>query len=90
MLSCRSNSNSSVASTNTKTGAKPSKPRLKIRVSDSVILKRNAEMRNVSDFVVKNLMGEILSGGHFIENLSNCVSAAPTGKGIEIETMKDR
>ena len=47
-------------------------------------------MRNVSDFIVKNLMGEILSGGHFIENLSNCVSAAPTGKGIEIETMKDR
>ena len=85
MLSCRSNSNSSVASTSTKTGAKPSKPRLKICATDSAILKRNAEMRNVSDFIIKNLLGEIVSGGHFVENLSTCVSAAPSGKGIEIQ-----
>ena len=47
-----------------------------------MILKRNKELRNISDFIINDLFREIISGPDFTDYLANAIFTAPSGNGL--------
>ena len=59
------------------------KSRLKLNVTDEMILKRNDELRKISNFVLNDLFRNIVSGPVFNNYLANVIFTAPSGSGLK-------
>ena len=47
-----------------------------------MILKRNKELRNISDFIINDLFRDIISGPDFTDYLASAIFTAPSGNGL--------
>jgi hypothetical protein len=87
-MSARSNASTSSNAT-IKIGAKPSKPKNKIRITEETITRRSEELRNITDFLLGDLFGGVLGGRVFMGNLADAVFSAPSGAGIKLKLRND-
>ena len=87
-MSARSNA-STASNATIKIGAKPSKPKNKIRITEETISRRSKELRNISDFILGDLFGGVLGGRVFMGNLAETVFSAPSGAGIKLKIQID-
>ena len=49
-------------------------------------MKRGVELRNVCSFLVEDLFSNVLNTASVGEDIMNCVSTAPAGKGLSLPT----